>query len=291
MSTETIIPADTTSPAEPVAVLSDEEIFASHEGGKLSISSTVPLASKRDLSIAYTPGVAQVSRAIHANPELAKTLTWAQRLVVVVSDGTAVLGLGDIGASASLPVMEGKSALFKAFGELDSIPLVLNTTDVDEIVETLVRLRPSFGAVNLEDVSAPRCFELEEKLIEALDCPVMHDDQHGTAVVVLAALTGAAKVTGRELEQPARRRLRRRRGRHRRRRDPADRRHRRRRPAGLPRHDQQGPRGHRRRPGQQEGPAGPAAATRAASPAAPARRCSAPTCSSASPPPSWTRST
>ncbi len=201
MSTETINPTDATSPAEAVAVLSDEEIFASHQGGKLSISSTVPLASKRDLSIAYTPGVAQVSRAIAATPELAKTLTWAQRLVVVVSDGTAVLGLGDIGASASLPVMEGKSALFKAFGELDSIPLVLNTTNVDEIVETLVRLRPSFGAVNLEDVSAPRCFELEDKLIEALDCPVMHDDQHGTAVVVLAALTGAAKVTGRGLEK------------------------------------------------------------------------------------------
>jgi malate dehydrogenase (oxaloacetate-decarboxylating) len=201
VSTETINPTDATSPDEPVAALSDEEIFASHQGGKLSIASTVPLASKRDLSIAYTPGVAQVSRAIAANPELAKTLTWAQRLVVVVSDGTAVLGLGDIGASASLPVMEGKSALFKAFGELDSIPLVLNTTNVDEIVETLVRLRPSFGAVNLEDVSAPRCFELEEKLIEALDCPVMHDDQHGTAVVVLAALTGAAKVTGRGLEK------------------------------------------------------------------------------------------
>jgi malate dehydrogenase (oxaloacetate-decarboxylating) len=200
VSTETINPTDDTSPAEHVAALSDEEIFASHQGGKLSISSTVPLASKRDLSIAYTPGVAQVSRAIAANPELAKTLTWAQRLVVVVSDGTAVLGLGDIGASASLPVMEGKSALFKAFGGLDSIPLVLNTTNVDEIVETLVRLRPSFGAVNLEDVSAPRCFELEDKLIEALDCPVMHDDQHGTAVVVLAALTGAAKVTGRQLE-------------------------------------------------------------------------------------------
>lgn len=200
MSIETINPAESTSPAEQAAALSDEEIFASHQGGKLSIASTVPLASKRDLSIAYTPGVAQVSRAIAANPELAKTLTWAQRLVVVVSDGTAVLGLGDIGASASLPVMEGKSALFKAFGELDSIPLVLNTTNVDEIVETLVRLRPSFGAVNLEDVSAPRCFELEDKLIEALDCPVMHDDQHGTAVVVLAALTGAAKVTGRTLE-------------------------------------------------------------------------------------------
>ena len=201
MSTETINPTEATPPVEPVGVLSDEEIFAAHQGGKLSITSTVPLDSKRDLSIAYTPGVAQVSRAIAANPELAKTLTWAQRLVVVVSDGTAVLGLGDIGASASLPVMEGKSALFKAFGELDSIPLVLNTTDVDEIVETMVRLRPSFGAVNLEDVSAPRCFELEDKLIEALDCPVMHDDQHGTAVVVLAALTGAAKVTGRGLEQ------------------------------------------------------------------------------------------
>ncbi len=200
MSIETINPAESTTPAEQAAALSDQEIFASHQGGKLSITSTVPLASKRDLSIAYTPGVAQVSRAIAANPELAKTLTWAQRLVVVVSDGTAVLGLGDIGASASLPVMEGKSALFKAFGELDSIPLVLNTTNVDEIVETLVRLRPSFGAVNLEDVSAPRCFELEDKLIEALDCPVMHDDQHGTAVVVLAALTGAAKVTGRTLE-------------------------------------------------------------------------------------------
>jgi len=196
----TAVPAEQDSAQATVTAIPDEEIFASHQGGKLSISSTVPLATKRDLSIAYTPGVAQVSRAIAANPELAKTLTWAQRLVVVVSDGTAVLGLGDIGASASLPVMEGKSALFKAFGDLDSIPLVLNTTDVDEIVETLVRLRPSFGAVNLEDVSAPRCFELEEKLVEALDCPVMHDDQHGTAVVVLAALTGAAKVTARELK-------------------------------------------------------------------------------------------
>ncbi|MDR6793492.1 malate dehydrogenase (oxaloacetate-decarboxylating) [Pseudarthrobacter oxydans] len=180
--------------------LTEAEIFDAHQGGKLSIASTVPLSNKRDLSIAYTPGVAEVSRAIHANPELARTLTWAERLVVVVSDGTAVLGLGNIGASASLPVMEGKSALFKTFGDLDSIPLVLNTTDVDEIVETLVRLRPSFGAVNLEDISAPRCFELEEKLIEALECPVMHDDQHGTAVVALAALTNAAKVTGRALE-------------------------------------------------------------------------------------------
>jgi malate dehydrogenase (oxaloacetate-decarboxylating) len=195
VSIDAIAPTDNSA----ATALTEAEIFDAHQGGKLSVTSTVPLSNKRDLSIAYTPGVADVSRAIHNNPELAKTLTWAQRLVVVVSDGTAVLGLGNIGASASLPVMEGKSALFKTFGELDSIPLVLNTTNVDEIVETLVRLRPSFGAVNLEDISAPRCFELEEKLIEALDCPVMHDDQHGTAVVALAALTNAAKVTGREL--------------------------------------------------------------------------------------------
>ena len=194
------IDAPSTPDNSATTALSQAEIFEAHQGGKLSIASTVPLSNKRDLSIAYTPGVAEVSRAIHANPELARTLTWAERLVVVVSDGTAVLGLGNIGARASLPVMEGKSALFKTFGHLDSIPLVLNTTDVDEIVETLVRLRPSFGAVNLEDISAPRCFELEEKLIEALDCPVMHDDQHGTAVVALAALTNAAKVTGRELD-------------------------------------------------------------------------------------------
>ena len=189
-----------TTEATENLVLTEEEIFTAHEGGKLTVSSTVPLNDKRDLSIAYTPGVAQVSRAIHADPKLARTHTWAERLVVVVSDGTAVLGLGNIGPSASLPVMEGKSALFKTFGDLDSIPLVLNTTDVDEIIETLVRLRPSFGAVNLEDISAPRCFELEERLIEALDVPVMHDDQHGTAVVVLAALTNAAKVTNRAIE-------------------------------------------------------------------------------------------
>ncbi|TDD43342.1 NAD(P)-dependent malic enzyme [Saccharopolyspora elongata] len=181
------------------ADLTNEEIFAAHEGGKLAVGVTAPLGSARDLSIAYTPGVAQVSRAIASDPELADRYTWTQRLVAVVSDGTAVLGLGDIGPRASLPVMEGKSALFKTFAGLDSIPLVLDTTDVDEIVETLVRLRPSFGAVNLEDISAPRCFELERRVSEALDCPVMHDDQHGTAVVVLAALRNAAKVVGREL--------------------------------------------------------------------------------------------
>jgi malate dehydrogenase (oxaloacetate-decarboxylating) len=176
-----------------------EEIMAAHVGGKLSTGLTAPLRDDRDLSISYTPGVAQVSRAIHADPSLAARYTWTQRLVAVVSDGTAVLGLGDIGPRAALPVMEGKSALFKTFGGLDSIPLVLDTTDVDEIVETLVRLRPSFGAVNLEDVSAPRCFELERRLIEALDCPVMHDDQHGTAIVLLAALRGACAVAARDL--------------------------------------------------------------------------------------------
>ncbi|WP_439958732.1 NAD(P)-dependent malic enzyme, partial [Saccharopolyspora cebuensis] len=179
--------------------MTQEEIFAAHEGGKLGVDVTAPLASARDLSIAYTPGVAQVSRAIAADRALVDRYTWTQRLVAVVSDGTAVLGLGDIGPRASLPVMEGKSALFKSFAGLNSIPLVLDTTDVDEIVDTLVRLRPSFGAVNLEDIAAPRCFELERRLVEALDCPVMHDDQHGTAVVTLAALRNAARVTGREL--------------------------------------------------------------------------------------------
>src|SRR5690606_34044668 len=181
------------------AQVSDDDIFGGHEGGKLSVSATRPITQARDLSIAYTPGVAKVSRAIEQEPALAKRYTWADRLVAVVSDGSAVLGLGDIGASASLPVMEGKSVLFKTFAGLDSIPLVLETSGVDEIVETLVRLRPSFGAVNLEDVSAPRCFELEAKLKDALDCPVMHDDQHGTAIVVLAALRGANLVTGRDI--------------------------------------------------------------------------------------------
>ncbi|WP_138415963.1 NAD(P)-dependent malic enzyme [Sinomonas gamaensis] len=188
--------AQTQSQSQPIT---DEEIFAAHEGGKLSVVVDRPLASKRDLSIAYTPGVAQVSRAIASDPGVARTHTWASRLVAVVSDGTAVLGLGDIGPAASLPVMEGKSALFKTFGGLDSIPIVLNTTDVDEIIETLVRISPSFGAVNLEDISAPRCFELERRLIEALEMPVMHDDQHGTAVVALAALENAVKVVGKDL--------------------------------------------------------------------------------------------
>ncbi|MGH3557860.1 MAG: NAD(P)-dependent malic enzyme [Mycobacterium sp.] len=183
----------------PPIVLEDEEIFEAHVAGKLSVQLRAPLDTQRALSIAYTPGVAQVSRAIAADRTLAARYTWANRLVAVVSDGSAVLGLGDIGAAAALPVMEGKSALFKAFADLDSIPIVLDTKDPDEIVETLVRLRPTYGAVNLEDIAAPRCFEIERRLIEALDCPVMHDDQHGTAIVVLAALIGATKVLGRDM--------------------------------------------------------------------------------------------
>ncbi len=179
--------------------ISEAEIFDAHIGGKLSIGLTAPLDSQRALSVAYTPGVAQVSRAIAADHTLAARYTWSSRLVAVVSDGSAVLGLGDIGPAASLPVMEGKCGLFKEFAGLDAIPIVLDTKDPDEIVETLIRLRPTFGAINLEDISAPRCFEIEERVIEALDCPVMHDDQHGTAIVVLAAMMGAAKVLGRDM--------------------------------------------------------------------------------------------
>jgi malate dehydrogenase (oxaloacetate-decarboxylating) len=184
---------------DPHLVIDDEEIFAAHVGGKLSVGLKSPLDTQRALSIAYTPGVAKVSRAIAGDHTLAARYTWANRLVAVVSDGSAVLGLGDIGAAASLPVMEGKAALFKTFGGLDSIPIVLDTKDPDEIVETLIRLRPTFGAVNLEDISAPRCFEIERRVIDALDCPVMHDDQHGTAIVVLAALMGATKLLGRDM--------------------------------------------------------------------------------------------
>ncbi|HEY6574644.1 MAG TPA: NADP-dependent malic enzyme [Mycobacterium sp.] len=185
--------------AAPQVLISDDEIFEAHVAGKLSVELKSPLDTQRALSIAYTPGVAQVSRAIAADHTLAARYTWANRLVAVVSDGSAVLGLGDIGPAASLPVMEGKCALFKAYGDLDAIPIVLDTKDPDEIVETLVRLRPTFGAVNLEDISAPRCFEIERRLIDALDCPVMHDDQHGTAIVVLAAMLGATKVLHRDM--------------------------------------------------------------------------------------------
>jgi malate dehydrogenase (oxaloacetate-decarboxylating) len=177
----------------------DDPAFAVHEGGKLTVTPTRAIESIADLALTYTPGVARVSSAIAAEPALARRFTWAPRVVAVVSDGSAVLGLGNIGPVASLPVMEGKACLFAEFAGLSAVPVVLNTTDVDAIVETVVAIAPSFGGINLEDISAPRCFEIEARLRERLDIPVMHDDQHGTAIVVLAALRNAAKVVGREL--------------------------------------------------------------------------------------------
>jgi malate dehydrogenase (oxaloacetate-decarboxylating) len=177
------------------------EVFRAHEGGKLRLRSTLPLTDRASLSIAYTPGVAEVCTAIAQDEGRARDYTWRSRLVAVVSDGTAVLGLGNIGPAAALPVMEGKAALFAEFGGLNAVPIVLATTDVNEIVETVVRIAPSFGGINLEDISAPRCFEVEARLRERLDIPVFHDDQHGTAIVVLAALRNAAVVTGRALSQ------------------------------------------------------------------------------------------
>ncbi|MFF0206261.1 NADP-dependent malic enzyme [Streptomyces sp. NPDC005017] len=173
--------------------------FALHRGGKMAVQATVPVRNKDDLSLAYTPGVAKVCTAIAEQPELVNDYTWKSSVVAVVTDGTAVLGLGDIGPEASLPVMEGKAILFKQFGGVDAVPIALACTDVDEIVETVVRLAPSFGGVNLEDISAPRCFEIERRLQEALDIPIFHDDQHGTAVVTLAALRNAARLSGRAL--------------------------------------------------------------------------------------------
>ena len=173
--------------------------FALHLGGKLETVATVPLRDRDDLSLAYTPGVARVCTAIAEHPELADELTWRSNVVAVVTDGSAVLGLGDIGPAAALPVMEGKAVLFKEFGGVDAVPICLDASSVEDIVDTVVRLAPSFGGINLEDISAPRCFEVERLLRERLDIPVFHDDQHGTAVVVLAALRNAARVTGRSL--------------------------------------------------------------------------------------------
>ena len=185
--------------AEPLD--SFDPVFALHRGGKMAVQATVPVRDKDDLSLAYTPGVARVCTAIAEQPELVNDYTWKSSVVAVVTDGTAVLGLGDIGPQASLPVMEGKAILFKQFGGVDAVPIALDCTDVDEIVETVVRLAPSFGGVNLEDISAPRCFEIERRLQERLDIPVFHDDQHGTAVVTLAALRNAARLSGREIGQ------------------------------------------------------------------------------------------
>jgi malate dehydrogenase (oxaloacetate-decarboxylating) len=186
--------------AEGVRVLSvSDRTFLLHLGGKIEMKARIPLKTRDDLSMAYTPGVARVSQAIAADPSKAWTLTIKQHTVAVVSDGTAVLGLGDIGPEAAMPVMEGKALLFKEFGGVDAWPICLATKDPDEIVAIVKAIAPGFGGINLEDISAPRCFEIEERLRRELDIPVFHDDQHGTAVVVLAALLNAARVVGKEL--------------------------------------------------------------------------------------------
>ncbi|MCY7364512.1 MAG: NAD-dependent malic enzyme [Frankiaceae bacterium] len=176
-----------------------DRTFLLHLGGKIEVQSKVPLRTRDDLSMAYTPGVARVCLAIAEHPEDVRRLTIKRNSVAVVTDGSAVLGLGNIGPSASLPVMEGKAALFKRFADIDAWPIALDTQDVDEIVRTVQLIAPVFGGINLEDIAAPRCFEVERRLRELLDIPVFHDDQHGTAIVVLAALTNALRVVGKTL--------------------------------------------------------------------------------------------
>src|ERR1043165_2529444 len=175
-------------------------VFLMHIGGKIEITSKAPLKTRDDLSMAYTPGVARICEAIHRDPEKAFTSTIKKKPVAVVADGTAVLGLGDIGPAAAMPVMEGKAMLFKEFAGVDAFPICLSTKDPDEIVRTVKNIATAFGGINLEDISAPRCFEIEERLKEELDIPVFHDDQHGTAVVVLAALINAVKLVGKRME-------------------------------------------------------------------------------------------
>ncbi len=177
----------------------ESPVFRAHEGGKLGVVATQPLRDREDLSLLYTPGVAQVCLAIAADPTLAARYTARGHTVAVISDGTAVLGLGDIGPLGALPVMEGKAVLFRHFGGIDAVPVVMDSGTVDELVEAIARIAPSYGGINLEDISAPRCFAIEEQLKERLDIPVFHDDQHGTAIVVLAGLTNAARVQNRDL--------------------------------------------------------------------------------------------
>ncbi|SKA94961.1 malate dehydrogenase (oxaloacetate-decarboxylating) [Caloramator quimbayensis] len=179
-----------------------EESLKFHEEkkGKIEVVSRVEVKNSMDLSLAYTPGVAQPCLEIQKDPSKSYIYTRRWNTIAVISDGTAVLGLGDIGALSSLPVMEGKAVLFKSFGDVDAFPIVINSKDVDELVETIVRISPSFGGINLEDISAPRCFEIEKRLKEKLDIPVFHDDQHGTAVVVLSGLINALKIVKKKME-------------------------------------------------------------------------------------------
>src|SRR3954451_9184646 len=186
---------------EGVHVVSvSDRTFLMHKGGKIEITPKVAIKTRDDLSMAYTPGVARVSSAIADDPESAWALTIKGNTVAVVSDGTAVLGLGDIGPGAAMPVMEGKAMLFKELAGVDAFPLCLDTTDVDEIVRIVQCVAPTFGGINLEDIAAPRCFEIERRLQAALDIPVFHDDQHGTAVIVLAGLINALKLADKRLE-------------------------------------------------------------------------------------------
>ena len=177
----------------------EDRTFAIHEKGKLTIDTKRPLRDRDDLAMAYTPGVARVCMAIAGDRRLVHRYTMKANTVAVVTDGTAVLGLGDIGPEAALPVMEGKAVLFKEFGGVDAVPVCLRVSSPDELVETVQRLEPMFGGINLEDIAAPHCFEVERRLIESLSIPVFHDDQHGTAVVVLAALRNACQLVGKRL--------------------------------------------------------------------------------------------
>ena len=177
-----------------------DRTFEMHKGGKIEVLPLAEISDNHDLSMAYTPGVARVCMAIHEDPSQVHELTIKKNTVAIVTDGTAVLGLGDIGPEASLPVMEGKALLFKEFAGVDAFPVCLDVTDSYEIIETVKKLAPSFGGINLEDIAAPAAFEVEEALQEALDIPVFHDDQHGTAVVTLAALWNALRLTGKEIE-------------------------------------------------------------------------------------------
>ncbi len=205
----TIAAADTAHASAVVEALRQQEgvrigkvsdrTFLMHLGGKIEVTSKVPIRNRDDLSMVYTPGVARVCEAIAANPEDARRLTIKRNTVAVVTDGSAVLGLGNLGAAASLPVMEGKAALFKRFAGIDAFPICLDTQDTDEIVSIVRAIAPVFAGINLEDISAPRCFEIEERLRKLLDIPVFHDDQHGTAIVVVAALTNALRVVGKSL--------------------------------------------------------------------------------------------
>ncbi|MDR3571969.1 MAG: NADP-dependent malic enzyme [Candidatus Pacebacteria bacterium] len=185
-----------------MATSNDKKAIALHKKlkGKIRVMPAAPVRNRKDLALVYTPGVAAVSSLVAQKPELAREYTVKGRMVAVISDGSAVLGLGNIGALGALPVMEGKSAIFKTFADVDAVPIVLDTQNTDEIVDTVLRIAPAFGGINLEDIAAPKCFEVERRVIEKLNIPVMHDDQHGTAIVVLAGLINALKVVKKKLE-------------------------------------------------------------------------------------------